>query len=451
MKLAATIHKSGSALSGQMALAPCTAMEKVTEHNASSSAHPDIREAIAQVAGYSDIVCSVSGSVASADDASNRKLVGLNVYGKTVQNGIPTPEAPAELASVGASGAIHTTVAGKNLLVPNVQSETKNGLTVTVDKDGVITVNGTSAVNTWFDIGYLLPAGQFAFTPNWGGDRKDSIFSIVPNADEKYVYVHGSEVVFTKDNNEEKMIGLIVFSGTYSNLTIQPMIRPASVTDATYEPCKPAQTLTVSIPNGLPGIPVSSGGNYTDENGQAWVCDEIDFARGVYVQRIAQYTFTGAENWITFGSAGVAFFKRDYTVQKNVNYYTASNILCNRLDATTHIRCMQGTDVNSICLSCDNAGIGVCVEGVTSVDALRAWLAENPLDVLCVLAAPIETALSAEELAAYAALHANKPNTTVYNDSGAGLSVKYAADPKNYIDNRFTDLQNAILSAGANI
>ena len=52
-----------------------------------------------------------------------------------------------------------------------------------------------------------------------------------------------------------------------------------------FEPAEKLQELTVSTPNGLPGIPVTSGGNYVDENGQGWICDEIDFERGVYVQR----------------------------------------------------------------------------------------------------------------------------------------------------------------------
>lgn len=50
-----------------------------------------------------------------------------------------------------------------------------------------------------------------------------------------------------------------------------------------------SQTLTLSTPNGLPGIPVSSGGNYTDENGQQWICDEVDLGRGKYVQRVSTY------------------------------------------------------------------------------------------------------------------------------------------------------------------
>lgn len=41
-----------------------------------------------------------------------------------------------------------------------------------------------------------------------------------------------------------------------------------------------SQTLTINTPNGLCGIPVDTGGNYTDSTGQQWVCDEVDFKRG---------------------------------------------------------------------------------------------------------------------------------------------------------------------------
>jgi len=45
------------------------------------------------------------------------------------------------------------------------------------------------------------------------------------------------------------------------------------------------QTVALPTPNGLPGIAVSSGGNYTDENGQQWICDTIDLAAGTYTKR----------------------------------------------------------------------------------------------------------------------------------------------------------------------
>lgn len=49
-----------------------------------------------------------------------------------------------------------------------------------------------------------------------------------------------------------------------------------------------SQTLTINTPNRLCGIPVDTGGNYTDSTGQQWVCDEVDFERGVFVQRIGK-------------------------------------------------------------------------------------------------------------------------------------------------------------------
>lgn len=57
-----------------------------------------------------------------------------------------------------------------------------------------------------------------------------------------------------------------------------------------YSPYR-EQLLTLSTPNGLPGIPVTSGGNYTDSQGQQWVCDEVDFGKNVKVQRVDKAAF----------------------------------------------------------------------------------------------------------------------------------------------------------------
>lgn len=51
------------------------------------------------------------------------------------------------------------------------------------------------------------------------------------------------------------------------------------------------QTIALQTPNGLRGIPVTSGGNYTDPSGQRWVCDEVDLERGVKVQRVDKTCF----------------------------------------------------------------------------------------------------------------------------------------------------------------
>lgn len=62
------------------------------------------------------------------------------------------------------------------------------------------------------------------------------------------------------------------------------------------------------------------------------------------------------------------------------------------------------------------------------------------------LATPIETQLSAEEIAAYKALTTHYPTTTIYNDESAHMSVKYAADTKNYIDQHLAALAAAMVN-----
>ena len=58
------------------------------------------------------------------------------------------------------------------------------------------------------------------------------------------------------------------------------------------------QTITLQTPNGLPGIPVTSGGNYTDPAGRQWVCDEVDLERGVKVQRVDKAAFDSTKTLV---------------------------------------------------------------------------------------------------------------------------------------------------------
>ena len=274
------------------------------------------------------IVETAAGMTVSAPNSAERPLQGLTLYGKTTQDGTPTPDAPVALESVGGSGEINVAVCGEN---------------------------------------------------------------------------------------------------------------------------KEPQTLLASTPNGLPGIPVSSGGNYTDENGQQWICDEIDFARGVYVRRIAeicldgstppnQYVQTG--NAMRFGWTGEpGFTPKDYT--------NAELAMCNRF--TPSVSPIWNNYLDGGICAHTGGNIYLRYDAMSSPEAMAEYLAGNPVVYLYVMKTPIETPLSADELSAFAALHTNYPNTTVSNDAGAGMEMKYVADTKLYIDRQFTQLQNAILSSGANV
>lgn len=108
------------------------------------------------------------------------------------------------------------------------------------------------------------------------------------------------DIVNVKENpitikKEYKYVNIqVAYENTPDNVQIEKGTEATS-----YEPYKQSIT-TIPLPNGLPGIPVTTGGNYTDENGQQYICDEIDFARGKKVQRIWKDVFDGSsdEKWI---------------------------------------------------------------------------------------------------------------------------------------------------------
>lgn len=188
---------------------------------------------------------------------------------------------------------------------------------------------------------------------------------------------------------------------------------------------------------GLPGIPVDSGGNYTDENGQQWVCDEIDLKSGKYVQRVIELDFDGAETWSTWGvnnlTEGITGF---YSYISSVLRVSAKAMLSNLLQYASSV---WGGGANGINVS--NPGANqyiICsvyndyLDDISTDEAaIESWkniLNTNNLHVMFILQDPIETDLPAEEIAAYQALRTYSPATTVSNDAGAWMKVEYLTE-----------------------
>ena len=204
------------------------------------------------------------------------------------------------------------------------------------------------------------------------------------------------------------------------------------------------QTFTVSTPNGLPGIPVPSGGNYTDGTGQQWVCDEVDFARGKYVQRVATIEYDGSsdETWNVVGTPVARHIISGITPAPKpaVNEVSKAIMICSHFEITSYSGLKTAT-INSIAFNSATSytTLGIVHQNYkseTDTTAFRAWLSENPITVMYAIANPIEVNLAADVLADYAAAHTYNPNTTITNDAGAFMEVQYAADTKRYIDNQ---------------
>lgn len=252
----------------------------------------------------------------------------------------------------------------------------------------------------------------------------------------------GSAIVLT-DSSELPFNGMRIFGRSEQNGTPSPdnPVPIVSVGDSNQiivtvsDNADNVQTLTLSTPNGLPGIPVDSGGNYTDDNGQQWICDEIDFDRGVYVQRIVE--------------EDILLQRIEYSNPTGYRYMGTPSMASN----STFCMCDKFAYSAKAGLHDKNDGNGIRVAPAARVIVAQSkeTITENEtcnVKLKYILANPIETPLSAEEISAYKSLHTNKPTTTITNSDSAHMAVSYTADTKTYIDNKFNELATAIVATG---
>ena len=207
------------------------------------------------------------------------------------------------------------------------------------------------------------------------------------------------------------------------------------------------QSLTLSTPNGLPGIKVDTGGNYTDSTGQQWITDEIDLARGKYIQRIGRKIFDGAENWshtITEKHKNNNFQMMIENEKGTINHHS----VCNYIRFTN----MAWDDVleNLPKIYVYDSQITASFPPESEINSLETWKnylkEKRDFEIQYVFETPTETELTPETIAAFKILHSNYPTTVISNDENAGMEASYVADTKHYIDKKFEELNQAIVN-----
>lgn len=430
-KQTTAVQEAGTQAVSEVAEAKTTAVEAVTTEGDTQTKRVEDaaagivadREQINQnktdiaglVEGMTDLAPAIhstaSGSVITANDAAEgRPFRGLRVFGKSTQDGMPSVENPVPIVNAGEGGSITVEVTGRNLLKPN-------------------------SYNTYYEFPLkantvitLMTNGK----PSQGGNIKFSA-------------TDGSNVWFSIDAGQTRVcrsIGNKDVKGFYDQLKVggglEYMFAVGDI--KTYTPYVEPQSLTLQTPNGLPGVPVSKDGNYTDSNGQQWVCDEIDLGRGKYVQRVLK---TKPNKTIVFNDRNengrcakfdISLFG---TTWMNGSKQALSSIAQwsewgNRADGTFAL-----------------AGDGIYYkDSMKTLEEVNAMFAKigTDFEVCGVLATPIERDLTPEEIAAYKALRTYGPTTVITNDAGAGMEVTYVADTKAYIDKKFKELNQAIVN-----
>lgn len=415
------------------------------------------------------ILNTASDSVITADDAAeDRPFRGLRVFGKSTQDGTPTPEAPIPIVSAGEDGSIEVKVTGKNLLTGRLYYIDYSMGAGFIKNENEVSLPYAPKSET-SGIGYVIPCAP----------EKHYAFSVT-NPNENAVVAISEYKTLEDAKNKENAIGFVVpslaspYKSVYTSkgngvlvcwiagkwtdgkttiheCTESELLQLEIGSEATtYEPYRTPQILTLQTPNGLPGVPVSKDGNYTDQNGQQWVCDEIDLERGKYVQRVVIENISGG--WELKPSSDISgrFLQSRLT---NTFQTAAKTAVCNIASFTS-----WGLPVNdkyAFALNTKVIYFSPPKGAEITAEELNAKLNSLSFPVVVVgeLATPIERDLTPEEIAAYKALRTYGPTTVVSSDAGVHMEVTYVADTKNYIRNleqrlsaKLVNIQSALIS-----
>lgn len=318
----------------------------------------------------------------------------------------PSPEYPQKIVSAGDNGSITVEVTGRNFIKPN-------------------------SYGTYYE---LPLKANTVVTLMTNGKLSDG-------GNIKFVATDGSDVWFSIDKGQTRVcrsIGNKDVKGFYNLLGmsagLEYMFAVGNI--KTYTPYVDPQSLTLATPNGLPGIPVATGGNYTDSAGQQWVCDEIDLSRGERVRRIdifERVTFTIHPNYEVEGSQ---LFRSDIKINDNELSGIQLPCMCNKMMKAPTVLIENKTGFYAA-----YGRIFARIKDVSDTDTFNQMMADNVF--LVQRPDPIFTPLSPEEIAAYRALHTYAPNTTVVNDAGCGMSLTYIADTQRYIDKKIAAISAA--------
>ena len=392
---------------------PAVALDTTLTHEGEAADAKATGDAISAVKARQNILVGTeTGNPLSVDDAFPAPLCGLTVYGKSTQGGTPTPDAPVPIVSAGDSGSVAVKVTGKNLLNPSLYKNNKyqsfNAETgyYGIDYSDSYWITGLQPClpNTTYRFNISVEGGCFY-------DEKKNVIGIL-------------EFEFTVKTPAK----CAYYCANFSSVT-KPYGTPVIATvsePATYSPYR-EQLLTLPTPNGRPGIPVTSGGSYTDSTGQQWVCDEVDLERGVKIQRV---NAVDVSTCVITGSTNLAATKRlAILLPLKGKDYTAK-ALCNRLPYFVSFT----SDTIHFYVDTNNAQVFIPIG------------AKNPEEGECILFYilddPIETPLTPAEIAAYKALTAYSPDTVVQAGDGAGVKLEYQRDVNIVVKN----LEDAIAS-----
>lgn len=391
---------------------PAVALDTTLTHEGEAADAKATGDAISAVKVRQNILAgSEIGNPISVADAFPAPLCGLTVYGRSTQSGTPTPDAPVPIVSAGDGGSLTVKVTGKNRMPPNLK--TGNVVECFVKKNTPIALV--------FKGDLVSQGGNILFfdennNQNWFGIDKGKA-----------------------EHHIQYPVDLTKFQYLLSDMASENVCLTWNASSPDYEPYR-EQLLTLPTPTGLPGIPVTSDGTYTDSTGQQWICDEVDLERGVKVQRVKSRRILSSEVNDTMLGANSCYII-EQNIARPANNRQIGHLMCTHLERASWSSVVD-KGVQGICVISNQPYIGITIQGFKSANEYKDFIDKNEVGLAYQLAIPIETPLTPDELATYSALTAYAPDTVVQASDGAGIKLDYQRDVNLVVKN----LEDAIAS-----
>lgn len=393
----------------------------------------DKKEYVSGISGYSSPITVPVGAVyirlTVADDNLDTFMVNTGSTALPYEPytyGVPSPsvEYPQEIEIAGIDGNISINLMGYNLW-DGTEQEDVTGYTT-----GMIPWDGGDRVHILFDGNTDNADGELVCSIDYYEQVGKKVGANAMSVKTGTTY---TKVKFTATginaggsgkNVDIKTVKYIVvaikpFNNTATKISFKNVVISSSA-DTVFVGYTPSILNVIATPNGLPAVPVSSGGNYTDASGQQWICDEIvcnERGTGKRIQRIGKSKVGDNSLSLTTASNG-----NKALVISNIPNKIAS--VRGTLFSMAQVPKIVGSDGLQTGSAYENATNFVIV-GTPDDTLLSLATKYGNCEFLYVLAEPVETDLSTEEIAALSALHTYYPTTTISNDAGCEMTAAY--------------------------
>lgn len=352
----------------------------------------------------------------------------------------PSPEYPQEIKAVSELSGV---MSGKNLLKPHGSyPKIGYGITLNLMNDG-IHVNGKCTGSSWHAFIYsdTLQAGTYYINGIKGASNSRYQVVLYKNsAILNYITTDNFKLELKEKSKIE--LSLFVYSGygTFNDLVLPYMICRNENDLYLYTPYQGQSLLNYTFQN-----PLYKLGN---------VYDYIDFNRGKIVRNIGVIAFNGSddEGWLK-SNLDNALDTRVYTIKSDMIVPTVNNqkniAVCNKYHENNYTL-GQISDNESMMVYTNKAIEFKDDTYGTDLATWKSFLNQNPITVVYQLATPTEEDIPAELLSQLKELQTYVTTTNVMfeaSDVYPIVDLEYIADTKTYIDNKFKELAEVIITS----